>query len=139
MRLPLAARGDDFVHELFHIGVDVPPEPGIPELIAGVTEAIDRALFNSCRRTDLGELAQTAATETLAEHLGGRFGGMFDTSTEEVQTELARLATAKQFGQFAKEYFTKFTFKVIDYFLNPNAPGRAGRPAHRRRTAPARR
>lgn len=127
MRLPLAARGDDFVHELFRIGVDVPPEPGLPDLIAGVTEAIDRKLFNSCKRSDLGELAQTAATETLAEYLGGRLGGMFGTSTEELQAELASLDTAKQFGQFAKEYFTRFTFKVIDYFLNRTLPEQTGR------------
>ena len=126
MRLPLAARGDDFVHELFHIGVDVPPEPGIPELIAGVSEAIDRALFNNCKRTDLGEFAQTAATETLAELLGGRLGGMFGASTEKVQAELARLDTAKQFGLLAKEYFAKFTFKVIDYFLNRTLPEQTG-------------
>lgn len=101
MRLPLAARGDDFVHELFQIEVDVPPVSELPDLLSGVTDAIDRALFNSCRRTDLGELAQTAATETLAEHLGERLGGMFDTSAEELQAELARLDTAKQFGRFA--------------------------------------
>jgi hypothetical protein len=126
MRLPLAARGDDFARELFHLGIDVPAAPGLPELIAGVTEAIDRALFNSCKRTDLGELAQTAATETLAEYVGGRLGGLFAASAEEVQGELARLDTAVQFGRFAKEYFTRFTFKVIDYFLNRTLPEQTG-------------
>src|SRR5207244_2807941 len=78
----------------------------------------DRRLPNNCRRTDLGEMAQMAAVESLSKHIGGRLRGLFDTGVEEVQAELARLDTAKQFGLFAKEFFTRLTVKVIGYFLD---------------------
>lgn len=118
LRLPLAARGDHFVHELRRLGVDVSDAPGLPDLMAAVAEAIDRRLPNNRGRTDLAEMAQSAAVESLSTLLGERLRGLFDTTPDEVQAELARLDTAKQFGGLAREFFARFTVRVVGYFLD---------------------
>lgn len=138
MRLPLAARGGDFVAELGRIGVVVPSEPTLADLVAGVSEAIDSRLPNNRGRTDLGEMAQSAAAGSLYGHLGARLNGLFDTGPEALQAELARMNTAKQFGLFAKDFFARFTARVIDYFLNRTLPEQTG-AGERFRTFPQQR
>src|SRR4051812_28226703 len=44
MRLPIAARSDDFAAALRECGLAVSDEPGLLELVAAVTEAIDRRM-----------------------------------------------------------------------------------------------
>jgi hypothetical protein len=135
MRLPLAARTDDFAAELQECGVLVSNEPGLLELVGAVTDAIDRRMPNCKGRTDLGELAQMAAGDTLAGVIGGRLNGLFGTAPEDVQREIARLRTSKQFGIFAREYFARFTFKVLDCYLSKTLADQVGEGKRFRTTA----
>lgn len=130
MRLPLAARGDDFAAALRVCGLDVGDAPDLPEIIAAVTEAIDERGAAGSRRTDLGEIAQLAAVETLSEVVGGRLRGLFDTTPADVEREFYRLATAHQFGLFARDFFSRFTLRVLTFFVSRAAPAEvgAGRP-----------
>jgi hypothetical protein len=126
MRLPLAARGADFAMELQQIGVDVPADPTLVEVIVGVTEAIDRRLPNNRGRTDIGELAQMSAAETLSEYVGGRLQGLFETTLEDVRDEFARLATAKEFGLFARDFFARFVGKTLESYVCRTLPDQLG-------------
>jgi hypothetical protein len=126
MRLPLAARTDDFAAALRDCGLSVSNDPGLLELVGAVTDAIDRRMPNCRGRTDLGEMAQMAAAESLTEVIGGRLNGLFGTDPDEVQREFARLRTSKQFGFFAKDYFARFTSKVLDFFLSKTLPDHIG-------------
>jgi hypothetical protein len=126
MRLPLAARSDDFAAALRECGLSVPDEPGLLEVVAAVTGAIDATMPNCRGRTDLGEMAQMAAAETLTEVIGGRLQSLFDTDPGDVRREFARLATSKQFGVFARDFFARFTGKTLDYFLSRALPEQVG-------------
>lgn len=117
-QLPLAARSEDFVAALRDCGVQVSQSPGLMEIVSAVTEAIDAKMPNNRGRTDLGEMAQMAAAETLTEVIGSRTKGLFGTTPEDVQHEFSKLATTKQFSTFAKDFFARFTTKCIDYFVS---------------------
>ena len=59
-----------------------------------------------------------AAAETLTEVIGSRTRSLFGTTSKDVQQAFAKLATAKQFSTFAKDFFARFTNKCMTYFLS---------------------
>ncbi len=77
IHLPLAARTGQFVEAIRQHGLDVSDSPGLMEIVGAVTEAIDAQMPNCKGRTDLGEMAQMSAVETLTEVIGGRVHGLF--------------------------------------------------------------
>ncbi|MCZ2341123.1 MAG: hypothetical protein LC104_04915 [Bacteroidales bacterium] len=118
-QLPIAARSDDFAAALRECGLNVSDSPGLMEIIGAVTDVIDAQMPNCKGRTDLGEMAQMAAVETLTQVIGGRLNGnLFGTTPEDVQKEFSKLATNKQFSIFAKDFFGRFTYKCLDYFVS---------------------
>lgn len=117
-QLPVAARSENFAAELRARGVTVSQSPGLMEIVAAVTEAIDAEMPNNRGRSDLGEMAQMAAAETLTEVIGSRTRGLFGTTPDDVQKQFAALGTNKQFSIFAKDFFARFTNKCLDYFVS---------------------
>jgi hypothetical protein len=118
IHLPRAARADDFAAELRRLGVHAPGDCGVMGLAAAVSDAVDDRLANNRGRTDLGEMAQMAAAETLSGLLAERTRGLFDASPDDVRRELAGLVKDSQFGLFAKSFFARLTYKSLDYFLS---------------------
>jgi hypothetical protein len=125
-QLPLAARSDDFSQALQDCGLSVSDSPGLMEIVGAVTDAIDTRMPNCKGRTDLGEMAQMAAAETLTEVIGARTNSLFGTTSEDVQQAFAQLATNKQFSTFAKDFFARFTNKCMNYFLSRALPHNLG-------------
>lgn len=134
-RLPLAARSDDFVDALRNCGLSVSETPSLIEIIGAVSAAIDARIPNCRSRSDFGELAQASVAETLSEVVGVRLPSLFDSTTADVQRELSNLATTKQFGIFAKDFFARFTNKCMDYFLSQILADQVGEGARFRNLA----
>lgn len=121
VRIPLAARSDQFGPRLRVVGLDVPDEPGVFEVLAGFSGAVDDALKNGRGRTDLGELAQTAGAEALAG-VGEGANHLFGASPEDVRKAFAAVGTATRFALFARHFYSRFVFKCLNYFLSKAAP-----------------
>jgi hypothetical protein len=117
-QLPLAARSDDFAGALRGAGLDVAGAPTLMEVVGALSDAIDRRLAKNGGRTDLGEMAQMSAAETLSRVLGERTQSLFGTTGDDVQRELGRLATNRQFSVFAAEFFARVTERYLGYFLS---------------------
>jgi hypothetical protein len=117
-QLPLAARSDSFAPALRDCGLSVSDSPGLMEIVGAVSDAIDKKMPNCKGRTDLGEMAQMAAAETLTEVIGAKTKSFFGTTSEDVQQAFSKLGTTKQFSTFAKDFFARFTNKCLDYFLS---------------------
>jgi hypothetical protein len=118
MQLPLAARSPDgFANALRKVGLDVPDDPSVMDVVGGFSEAVDRRLTNGGRR-DLGEMAQMAACETIASVVGERTNGLFGARTVDVRSEFARLGSVAQFGDFCRQFMARLTNRVLDYFLS---------------------
>ena len=118
-QIPLCARRADFVAELAKIGVSVAGEPTLMmELVGGLSDAVDAHVFRVGGRTDLGEMAQMGAAETLASVLGQRTTSLFETTHEDVRRELARLGTPVNFSVVARDFFARLTERYLTYFLS---------------------
>lgn len=117
-QLPLAARAQDFAQALRDSGLQVSDAPTLMEVVGAVSDAIDARLSNNGGRTDLGEMAQMAAAETITREIGSRMPTLFQPTAEDVQLAFSKLATNKQFSGFAREFFGRLTNKCLDYFLS---------------------
>lgn len=128
MRLPFVARGPHFVAGLRTLGLDVSDSPGLLEVSGAVSAAVERAIANAPRRspTDVGEMAQHAASQVLTESLGKTLPNLFGVTSEEVRGGLAQYATVKQFGQLARQFFAGFMNRCLGYCLSRELSNHVG-------------
>lgn len=117
-QLPLAGRSKDFAGALRSAGLQVSDSPSLMEVVGALSDAIDGRLALNGGRTDLGEMAQMAAAETLSKEVGLRTRSLFGTTPEDVQNAFSTLATHQQFSGFARQFFARLTTKRLDYFLS---------------------
>jgi len=68
----LAARSENFTSSLRKAGLDVSDTLSLREIVGALTDTIDARLGQNGGRTDLGEMAQMAAAETISKEIGGR-------------------------------------------------------------------
>jgi hypothetical protein len=126
LMIPHAARNDPFSDSLAACSVRVPSDPSFMDVLGGFSDALDAAMPNNRGRTDLGEMAQMAAAETLAATVGAESTSLYGASPDAVRQAFAGLATVNRFGLFARMFFARFTFKTLDYFLSRAAADHVG-------------
>jgi hypothetical protein len=71
-------------------------------------------------------MAQMGAAETLARILRERTTSLFDTTTDQVQRELARLGTPTNFAIVARQFFARLAERYLMYFLSRESAQRLG-------------
>jgi hypothetical protein len=125
-QLPLAARSPDYEEQLAALGIAPGAEQSPLALIAAASHAIDRGGPESPGRTDLGDLARQAATESLAAFLTSKGPGFFDTPADALKRELARLGTKANFAALARDFFARLTLKTIEYYVSRELPNHIG-------------
>ncbi len=96
-QVPLAARGPAFVEDLARFGITVPDQPGLMDVAAAMSDAVDRYARQAGGRTDLGEMAQMAAVESLTATVAPTLPTLFGPSAGEVQRAIGRLASGDRF------------------------------------------
>jgi hypothetical protein len=117
-QVPLAARSKDFVARLQKLGLKVGDSPSVLEVVSAFTGAVDAHLRRTGGRTDLGEMAQMAAAETLAALGTPANASLFDTTASDAQQAIKGFSTSKQFSTLAREFFTRLSRKYLTYFLS---------------------
>ena len=137
-QIPDAARSTDFAASLRALGIAVSDAPSAADLSAAFTQAIDDHVETTKSRSGTGELAQIAAAETLSTFLRDRASGLFGSTSEDVRSELGKVATEVQFGRFARDFFARFTTRYLTYFLSKELPQQVGEGRHFRDPAQAR-
>lgn len=129
-QLPLAARSPDFTASLEALGLDVGRDPSLMEIVGAFSEAIDREAESRGGRTDLGELAQLAAADSLAEVVGERLPALFGHAPEDVRLEFGKFAARDRFAILARDFFARLTERHLDYYLSRELFNQTG-PAQR--------
>jgi hypothetical protein len=119
-QVPLAARADNFPTSLRPLGILLDGPITLAALCSGFIEAIDRLALRAKDRTDLGEIAALSAVESLSAIVGRETTDLFEGTDSEAQIRaaLGRLATAKQFGVLAHDFFARLTRRHLDYYLS---------------------
>ena len=117
-QLPIAARSDRFAAELTTLGFSPGSEQSLLALVAGFSDAVESQSKGTSGRTDLGELARQAASESLASLVGAQMPGLFGSDPTDLRIELAKFATTDRFARLARDFFARLTHKTLDYYLS---------------------
>lgn len=117
-QIPLAARSSAFAEDLRCLGVPVPDRPSLMDVVAAFSAAVDRHAREKGGRTDLGEMAQMAAVESLTAAVGPDLPSLFGPEPADVQRALGRFANGDRFSALAREFFARLTRRSLDYYLS---------------------
>lgn len=117
-QIPLAARSNDFVARLQKLGLEITEPPSVLEIAGAFMGAVDAHVRRTGGRTDLGEMAQMAASETLTVLGIPATANLFETTPADVQQSIRSFSTSRQFSTLAREFFTRLTRKYLTYFLS---------------------
>src|SRR5262245_48155281 len=79
-QIPLCAKGEQYQQGLRRVGLSIDGAPGILDLVGAFADSIDAHVRRSGGRTDLGEMAQMGAAETLTSTLRRQTPALFGTS-----------------------------------------------------------
>lgn len=99
----------------------------IYELVANFTFAIDEHLARTRARTDLGEIAQRAAAQSLTVLSHEYANTLFGTGPDAVQDALRRLSTQSGFARLTQDFFARVTSGFLIYHLSKELSNHVGR------------
>jgi hypothetical protein len=117
-QIPVVARKEDFTSELRKLGLRVSDRPTLIEVATAMTDAVDRYVGKTGGRTDLGEMAQLSAVESLNAVAGRELPDLFGATSEKSQAALSGLGTVKQFAVLARDFFSRLSRRQLNYFLS---------------------
>jgi hypothetical protein len=117
-QIPTAARKENFAAQLRTLGVLVGDRPTLLEIATAMSAAVDRCVSSLGGRTDLGEMAQHSAVESLTAVAGRELSDLFGTPPEKVQVALGGLGTVQQFAVLARDFFSRLARRQLSYFLS---------------------
>jgi hypothetical protein len=125
-QIPLAARGAAFAEDLGRLGINVPDPPSLMGVTAAISAAVDLYAREHGGRTDLGEMAQMAAVESLTATVAPTLPSLFEPNPEEVQRAIGRFAGGDRFSALAREFFARLTQRTLDYYLSRELSNHTG-------------
>lgn len=113
-----AARADDLAGALSGLGLDPRSSESAVDLVGGFSDAMDSFLSETRSRTDIGEMAQLAACETLSKIIGERSISLFTAEPGAVQSVLRELSKQQGFADLTHAFFGRFTERYLGYHLS---------------------
>ncbi|NUQ52550.1 MAG: hypothetical protein HUU19_07620 [Phycisphaerales bacterium] len=125
-QLTQAAREQDFAAGLRTRGFNVPDNPSLPAILSAVSQNVDKAMPNNKGRTDLGEMAQSAAIEVTNQLVTGKASSLFGATAQDVQRAFRELGTEKNFGELGKQFFGQLTNKVLQFYASRECANHVG-------------
>ena len=125
-QLPIAAGQENFVDHLRRIGVAVADQPSLLGLAGALSRALDGHLATRGGRTDVAEMAQNAAVESLTALVSPDLPGLFRPTAEDLQAALRRLRNPDRFSVLAREFFSRVVRKNLGYFLGRELSNHVG-------------
>lgn len=128
--IPLAARGPDYVRDLQALGLNVSSAPSLIELTSALSQAVDAKALKIGERSDLGEIGQMAAIESVNRIVGAALPSLFGPTAEDVRHAVGRLASGNGFALLARCFFAQVTERTLNFYLSRALPDHVG-PAAR--------
>jgi hypothetical protein len=95
-------------------------------IIGAFSEAVDRHLKRVGGRTDLGEMAQLAAAESLSAVAGRDLPSLFWPTAGDVRLAIGRLAAPDRFATLARDFFGRLSRRYLDYFISRELSNHVG-------------
>jgi len=115
----IAARDEStFVQRLADLGLQVPANPNVYDLVGALSDAMDGHLRETRSRTDFGEMAQLAAVEALSALTGPKSANLWESDAAPVQQAVRELSTKEGFAGLTHEFFSRFMQRYLTYHLS---------------------
>jgi hypothetical protein len=128
-QIPQAARGPDFAGALRGLNLRVPGNPSLEDIVVAASDAIDREVNAAGGRSDYGELAQLAFSESLYA-VASREPDLLGETPDRARAAISKLATSRAFAVLARDFFSRLTRRHLAYFLSRSLVTQTG-PNHR--------
>ena len=125
-QLAIAAKKDDPYAHLRSVGISLPDDATLPDVTAGITDALDRAVDNSRRRSDLAEISGRALVGAVADALQPHLNGLFPNDKDTMRAALSKLGKQKEFGDLSRSFFDRLTNQSLQYFLSKTLATQVG-------------
>ena len=127
LKVPQAAKAERFAEALRELGVSVPNDPSVTEVVVGMDAAIEAAQRRHAPDvTDLSEVAKHAAVAALHGVIHERLPALWAPNREDERTTLATLAAPERFGELCQRFFTNLVEHNLQYFLDRETPKHIG-------------
>ncbi len=126
MKVVWSARSEHFRHELAELGMELPAEASLLDVVGAFDEAVDARLRKAGHRSDLAEMARFAAVDALGGLCHQETGSLFGVDTEQTRKALSKYATPAQFGAVGRDFWGKFLYRFLDYHLSRELPNHIG-------------
>lgn len=126
MKLVWSARGENFEDELAGLGMSLPKDASLLDVVGTFDKALDRGLYELGHRSDLAEMARFSAVDALTEICQRETGSLFGVSEDDARQALGKYATATRFGAVGQDFFGKFLYRFLDYHLSRELPNHVG-------------
>jgi len=126
MKLVWSARSDSFEQETASLGMSLPKDPSLLDIVGTFDKALDRRLYESGHRTDLAEMARFSAVDALTEICRREIGSLFGVTEGDARRALGKYATAARFSAVGQDFFGKFLYRFLDYHLSRELPNHIG-------------
>jgi hypothetical protein len=127
-QVALAGREENWRERLEAIGVRLPPTATVLALTAAVQAAIDGYVEASGRPTDISEMAQQAAGESLTTLLAPRAETLFGGGRDELLQAMRGLSTRNGFADLGQRFFGGFMFRFLNFYLSRVTASAVGGP-----------
>lgn len=115
----VAARDEStFVQRLADLGLPVPANPNVYDLVGALSDAMDDHLRGTRSRTDFGEMAQLAAVESLSALIGPKSTNLWESDAAPVQQAVRELSTKEGFAGLSHDFFSRFMQRYLTYHLS---------------------
>ena len=124
--ITIAAREDNFAMALGDVGVRVAGDPSLYDLIDGFTAAVDGALYERGGRTDITEMAQMSAVESLTALCGAGAASLYGTTPAEVKLAVRELSTENGFARLSHDFFSRVLTRFVNYHLSRELSAHVG-------------
>jgi len=125
-QIPLAARRGPFPKTLRDLGLPVSDDPSVLEVSASLADVIDRSRGRTKWQSDIGEMARLAATESITSLALATTGNMFTSTADQTREAFRPLATQRNFGLLARDFFSRFVQRYLTYYLSRELPNHVG-------------
>lgn len=116
-QLPSAAYQSNFSQALQRIKIETSQSPSLYEIIGAFSKRVNEYAREIGVRSDVGEMALSAALEALTRGVREKSTSLFSTTSIDVQSALRSFSQAENFGYLGHEFFSRFTYRYTNYHL----------------------
>jgi hypothetical protein len=117
-QLALSTRRPKPREALAALGLRLPADPTNLDLTVEVHRLIDEHFKKVGQKSDVGEMAQLAIGETLANFLRSRPRDLFAASETQLFSDLHQLGTQLTFGEVSRRFFSNFMSRMLGFYLS---------------------